>query len=161
MKTLASLGWPVAAPFIATTAAMGAVQLATIAAQPIPKYAKGTSNHPGGLAIVGDGGKHEAILTDDGAYVTPAVPTLVEIPKRAVVVPDILNMDSFRYMRSDLGVLMKDADRRGEPVTVNVNNDYSRLEKKTDSLIAETRNVAKYMKELSKNAEWSRIASRL
>lgn len=161
MKTLASLGWPVAAPFIATTAVMGAVQLATIAAQPIPKYAKGTSNHPGGLAIVGDGGKHEAILTDDGAYVTPAVPTLVEIPKRAVVVPDILNMDSFRYMRSDLGVLMKDADRRGEPVTVNVNNDYSRLEKKTDSLIAETRNVAKYMKELSKNAEWSRIASRL
>ena len=145
----------------ATTAAMGAVQLATIVAQPIPKYAKGTSSHPGGLAIVGDGGKHEAILTDDGAYVTPAVPTLVEIPKRAVVVPDILNMDSFRYMRSDLGVLMKDADRRGEPVTVNVNNDYSRLEKKTDSLIAETRNVAKYMKELSKNAEWSRIASRL
>ena len=161
MKTLASLGWPVAAPFIATTAAMGAVQLATIAAQPIPKYAKGTSNHPGGMAIVGDGGKHEAILTDDGAYVTPAVPTLVEIPKRAVVVPDILNMDSFKYMRSDLGVLMKDADRRGEPVTVNVNNDYSRLEKKTDSLISETRNVAKYMKELSKNAEWSRIASRL
>lgn len=161
MKTLASLGWPIAAPFIAATAVMGAVQLATIAAQPIPKYAKGTSNHPGGMAIVGDGGKHEAILTDDGAYVTPAVPTLVEIPKRAVVVPDILNMDSFRYMRSDLGVLMKDADRRGEPVTVNVNNDYSRLEKKTDSLIAETRNVAKYMKELSKNAEWSRIASRL
>lgn len=161
MQTIATVGFPVAIPLIAAIGILGSAQIATIAAQPIPKYAKGTSNHPGGLAIVGDGGKHEAILTDDGAYVTPSVPTLVEIPKRAVVVPDILNMDSFRYMRSDLGVLMKDADRRGEPVTVNVNNDYSRLEKKTDSLIAETRNVAKYMKELSKNAEWSRIASRL
>lgn len=161
MQTIATVGFPIAIPLIAAIGILGAAQIATIAAQPIPKYAKGTSNHPGGMAIVGDGGKHEAILTDDGAYVTPAVPTLVEIPKRAVVVPDILNMDSFRYMRSDLGVLMKDADRRGEPVTVNVNNDYSRLEKKTDSLIAETRNVAKYMKELSKNAEWSRIASRL
>lgn len=161
MQTIASVGFPIAIPLVAAIGILGAAQIATIAAQPIPKYAKGTSNHPGGMAIVGDGGKHEAILTDDGAYVTPAVPTLVEIPKRAVVVPDILNMDSFRYMRSDLGVLMKDADRRGEPVTVNVNNDYSRLEKKTDSLIAETRNVAKYMKELSKNAEWSRIASRL
>lgn len=36
-------------------------QLATIVAQPIPKYAKGTDNHPGGLAVVGDGGKHEAV----------------------------------------------------------------------------------------------------
>ena len=161
MKTLANLGWPIAAPFIAATSVMGAVQLATIAAQPIPKYAKGTPNHPGGLAIVGDGGKNEAILTDKGAYITPSVPTLVDIPKKAVVIPDVVNMDSFRFMRSDVDMLMRNADREKEPVTVNVNNDYSRLERKTDSLIAETRNLSRHLKNLSKNAEWHSIASRL
>ena len=40
----------------ALVGAMGAAQIAVIAAQPIPKYAKGTKDHPGGLAIVGDGG---------------------------------------------------------------------------------------------------------
>lgn len=145
----------------AIVSAMGAVQLATIVAQPIPKYAKGTVNHPGGLAIVGDGGKNEAILTDKGAYITPSVPTLVDIPQRAVVIPDIVNIDSFKYMRSDVEMLMRNADKKREPVTVNVNNDYSRLEKKTDSLIVETRNLSKHLKNLSKNAEWHSIASRL
>lgn len=41
----------------ALVGAMGAAQIAVIAAQPIPRYAKGTKDHPGGLAIVGDGGK--------------------------------------------------------------------------------------------------------
>lgn len=145
----------------AIVSAMGAVQLATIMAQPIPKYAKGTDNHPGGLAIVGDGGKNEAILTDKGTYITPSVPTLVDIPQRAVVIPDIVNIDSFKYMRSDVEMLMRNADKKREPVTVNVNNDYSRLEKKTDSLIVETRNLSKHLKNLSKNAEWHSIASRL
>lgn len=145
----------------AIVSAMGAVQLATIVAQPIPKYAKGTDNHPGGLAIVGDGGKNEAILTDKGTYITPSVPTLVDIPQRAVVIPDIVNIDSFKYMRSDVEMLMRNADKKREPVTVNVNNDYSRLEKKTDSLIVETRNLSKHLKNLSKNAEWHSIASRL
>lgn len=145
----------------AIVSAMGAVQLATIVAQPIPKYAKGTVNHPGGLAIVGDGGKNEAILTDKGAYITPSVPTLVDIPQRAVVIPDIVNIDSFKYMRSDVEMLMRNADKKREPVTVNVNNDYSRLEKKTDSLITETRNLSKHLKNLSKNSEWHSIASRL
>lgn len=41
----------------ALVGAMGAAQIAVIAAQSIPRYAKGTKDHPGGLAIVGDGGK--------------------------------------------------------------------------------------------------------
>ena len=64
-------------------------------------------------------------------------------------------------MRSDVEMLMRNADKKREPVTVNVNNDYSRLEKKTDSLIVETRNLSKHLKNLSKNAEWHSIASRL
>lgn len=47
----------------ALVGAMGAVQVATIMATPIPKYAKGTDNHTGGPAIVGDGGKKELSST--------------------------------------------------------------------------------------------------
>lgn len=46
----------------ALVGAMGAVQVATIMATPIPKYAKGTDNHTGGPAIVGDGGKKEIVV---------------------------------------------------------------------------------------------------
>ena len=38
--------------FAAMIAATGAVQLATIIAQPIPKYAHGTDNHPGGWLLL-------------------------------------------------------------------------------------------------------------
>lgn len=83
MKALAEAG-PFAGPILAAViGAMGAAQVAIIASQPIPKYAKGTDNHPGGLAIVGDGGRQEVIETDNGAYITPSVPTLVDIPKKS------------------------------------------------------------------------------
>ena len=48
-QTAAQLGFPAAIPFIAIAGAMGAIQIATILATPIPKYAKGTKDHPGGL----------------------------------------------------------------------------------------------------------------
>lgn len=83
----------------AIVSAMGAAQIAMIAAQPIPKYAKGTKDksHPGGLAIVGDGGKREVILTDSGAYITPSVPTLVDMPKHAEVIPDIVDYKKWLF----------------------------------------------------------------
>lgn len=149
-------------PVLASTIGVtGAISLATILAQPIPKYAKGTKDHPGGLAIVGDGGRHEAIVTDDGAYVTPSSPALVSIPRHAMVIPDIVNSDTFRRIHSDMDVLTRQANQKGEPVTVNVNNDYTRLERKTDALIAETRGMYKYMKKLANNSEWENISRRL
>lgn len=91
MKALAEAG-PFAGPILtAVIGAMGAAQVAIIASQPIPKYANGTDNHPGGLAIVGDGGRQEVIETDNGAYITPSVPTLVDLPKRAKVIPDLID----------------------------------------------------------------------
>lgn len=95
MATLAAN--PVTLPFVPMAAAQipiaiatGALQAAVIAAQPIPKYAKGTEDHPGGLAIVGDGGQKEvAILPDGGYYVTPSIPTLVDLPKGTEVLPSV------------------------------------------------------------------------
>lgn len=51
-----------------------------------PQYAKGTENHPGGLAVVGDGKKKELIMTPDGnTYLSPNKDTLVNLPKGSQV----------------------------------------------------------------------------
>ena len=73
----------------AIAGAMGAVQIATIAATPIPAYAKGTDRHAGGPAIVGDGGRPEMVLFNGGAWITPDTPTLVDLPAGAVVLPAV------------------------------------------------------------------------
>lgn len=86
-------GWPTAIPMMAVVSALGALQLATAIATPIPKYAKGTDYHSGGPAIVGDGGRPEVVLFDSKAWVTPAKPTLVDIPTGAAVIPDIRTFD--------------------------------------------------------------------
>lgn len=86
----ANPGFPAAIPLAITVGALGAVQLATAMAQPIPEYAKGTQNHPGGLAIVGDAGRSEIVRTPGGGlYQTPSTDTLINLPKHSVVYPSI------------------------------------------------------------------------
>lgn len=77
----------------AIAGAMGAIQIATILATPIPKYAKGTDYHRGGPAIVGDGGRSEVVLFNGGAWLTPDKPTLVNMPEGAVVIPSVTDYD--------------------------------------------------------------------
>lgn len=85
-----SYGPIVGAILTALIAATSAVQLATVMAEPIPQYAKGTQNHPGGLAIVGDAGRSEIVRTPGGGlYQTPSTDTLVNLPKHSVVYPSI------------------------------------------------------------------------
>ena len=123
---------------------MGAAQTAIIAAQPIPKYAKGTDNHPGGLAIVGDGGRREGILTNKGLFATPSIPTLVDLPKDAAVVPDLEQYISVRpLLRSDLGAMAQDAEREGIPFTVNVDTGALELRKEIRILTDEVRKLSK------------------
>ena len=86
-------GWPVAIPMMAVVGALGALQLATVLATPIPKYAKGTDYHRGGPAIVGDGGRSEVVLFNGGAWLTPDKPTLVNMPEGAIVIPSVTDYD--------------------------------------------------------------------
>lgn len=146
----------------AIVAAMGAAQIAMIAAQPIPKYAKGTKDksHPGGLAIVGDGGKREVILTDSGAYITPSVPTLVDMPKHAEVIPDIVDYKKMA-LRSDAMMLDKMRRDKGEPVIVNVNNDYKNLERKMDVTNQGMSNLNKTLRKMARSAEYRYLDSKL
>ena len=70
-------------------AATGAAQAIAIAATPLPEYRKGTLDHPGGGAIVGDGGKPEMIIYPSGQIAkTPSVSTLVDLPAHTQVLPD-------------------------------------------------------------------------
>lgn len=118
----------------AIVGAMGAIQVATIAATPIPSYAEGTKTgaHPGGKALVGDAGKREVVMYKGLAWITPDTPMLVDLPKGAQVFPDVNDFgpvdwqkDSFSPMFSFLGNTDK-----GSGTTVY--NDYSGLECRMD-----------------------------
>ena len=74
------LGPILGVPFATAAKIMGAIQLATVLATPIPQYARGTGDHPGGLAVVGDGGRREGVLTPAGGmFITPGRDTLVDL----------------------------------------------------------------------------------
>lgn len=88
-NALTTSPFPLGLAMAAIAGAMGAVQIATILATPIPQYAKGTDYHKGGPAIVGDGGRPEVVLFNGGAWLTPDSPTLVDMPKGAVVIPSV------------------------------------------------------------------------
>lgn len=71
--TIAKLGAPPSPAGIAGLAAVAAstaLSVATIAAQPIPKFAKGTKNAPEGLALVGEQGA-ELVHLPQGSKVIP------------------------------------------------------------------------------------------
>ena len=162
LQTIKNVGMPAAIPFIAMQSALGAIQLATIIAQPIPKYAKGTKDHKGGLAIVGDGGKREAVFMNGEMYATPDVPTLVNLPKHAVVMPDLSKITSMDGMHSDLLMLMDRKNRmQGDGVVVNVNNDYKRLEKQMDANSSELRQIKKLLKNQHLATDRAMIYNRL
>lgn len=113
-------------PLAAVVGALGAVQVATILAQPIQKYAEGTKGkgHPGGLAIVGDGGRSELVMYGKRAWITPDSPTLVDLPKGAEVMPDASKVDLVQ-MGSSLFMTLPKRKGGGGPIIVN---DYEALE---------------------------------
>ncbi|TYS66373.1 transglycosylase SLT domain-containing protein [Bacillus infantis] len=54
----------------------------------VPQYARGTSGHPGGLAILGDGGGPELYRTPNGQMgLSPGTDTLMNLPKGTQVIP--------------------------------------------------------------------------
>lgn len=142
--------------------AQGAIQLATILAQPIPKYAKGTKDHPGGLAIVGDGGKKEGIITDNGLFVTPDKPTLVNLPAHAQVIPDLSYIYDRDGLTSDYGMIEKKLkDMRESGIVVNVNNDYSSLEREMKGNTRQLQNIGRMMKKANHIADYNWISNRI
>lgn len=134
---------------MALVAAMGAIQLATAIAQPIKAYKAGTDYHPGGLAVVGDGGKREVVETGGKYWLTPKVPTLVDMPKGSKVFPDYMDFianeapvnygDLIAAMPlPDISPLLYD---KGQQVIVN--NDFRALQR-------DVRDLGRLVKMMSK-----------
>lgn len=147
MAQLKATPLPFGAPLVALIAATGAIQLATILAQPIPKYAKGTDNHPGGPAIVGDGGKNEAILIGGKMYITPSVPTLMSIPQGAEIIPEVTDPEFLHRIMNNTYWLTH--NKKGEPVQIVNNFDAEGIIRANNDVKNEIRKLAGVV---SKNA---------
>lgn len=65
---------------------------------PVPAYAKGTESHPGGPAILGDGGGSELYRTPSGyTGLSPATDTMMNLPKGTQV---LSHTDTQRYFNN-------------------------------------------------------------
>ncbi len=128
MNALQMQPFPVGIAMAAIAGAMGAVQIATILATPIPKYAKGTDRHKGGPAIVGDGGVPELVIFGGRSWITPDKPTLVDMPAGAVVVPNIDGVDD------GTPGLLPVSGANGGNTPVIVNNDYTALQREVSTV---------------------------
>lgn len=144
-------GWPAAIPMMAVVGAIGALQLATVLATPIPKYAKGTKDHPGGMAIVGDGGRQEIVSYGGNMFLTPDTPTLIEMPKGAEVYPDA------EAMISTNPTLVTSLREVGDGPQVVVNNDYSELKREIVFLGYLIKMQTKAQKRFSTHSSFSHI----
>lgn len=149
MQTFAQLGWPAGIPGAAIVAAMGAIQTAAALAQPIKAYKEGTKGkpHPGGLAIVGDGGKTELVVAGHNVWLTPDEPTLVDLPKGAQVFPEVTK-ETIERIGASLPMSIPRDKSSGQPVIIN---DYSALEDRVAAnTSAVTRNLASLEKTITR-----------
>lgn len=148
---------------MALVAAMGAIQLATAIAQPIKAYKQGTDYHPGGLAIVGDGGKSEVVESKGKFWLTPNVPTLVKMPEGSKVFPDYLdfiaNEPPVNYGNLIASMPLPDLSPLLLAATtpnVVVNNDYRALQRDVQDLGRLIRAMIKQQHRDAREAKYDR-----
>lgn len=153
MNAWSTAPWPINIAMAAVAGAMGAMQLATIIATPLPKYAKGTKNHKGGPAVVGDGGEPELVTFGGKSWITPDTPTIVDLPAGAAVIPHINGVDE------SLVSIPTSSNDSKTPVVIN--NDYSRLEAKMDNFIYLIKQQTKQQRQIANDAALKRISERL
>lgn len=151
MNALQMKPFPVGIAMAAIAGAMGAVQVATILATPIPKYAKGTDRHKGGPAIVGDGGMPELVIFGGKSWVTPDTPTLVDLPAGAMVIPELPN--SFDVL------CPAPVAPDGVNTPVIVNNDYSALQREVSALGFLIRQQTKQQKQIASDIAFQQYIS--
>jgi tape measure domain-containing protein len=130
-------------PLAVIIAALGAAQVAFIAAQQVPAYAEGTMSHPGGLMLVNDakGSNYkEVIQHPDGTIITPSKRNvMMDAPKGTKV---FKNKSEFERQRNkfDLGLnsmlsdiggisLINDSLNRSRISDVSINNVSSGITK--------------------------------
>lgn len=86
-------------PFSIAAGVTGALQLGAVLAAPIPQYAKGTDNHPGGFALVGE--ERSEVIEEPGKapYVIDR-PTVLDLTPGTKVTPSL--SDYQKLMRASI-----------------------------------------------------------
>jgi hypothetical protein len=107
----------------AIVGAIGAAQIARVIATPIPKFYGGKSreNKYEGQAIVGDGGRQEAIIREGGKVeITPNTPTQTWVGRNDVIIPDARQLieHDFKLAINNTGKLVN-----GQSKTQTINPD--------------------------------------
>lgn len=129
IKAFKDYAGPQAFPIAAAIGAIGALQLARAIAAPLPQFEHGTTDAPGGLALVSEK-RPELVITPQGQVMqTPAVPTVMNIPKHSIVLPD-----ARAALESGLAV-----NRQGRLVQQD-NGDIKEVGRKIDTLTKVMRN---------------------
>jgi hypothetical protein len=122
-------GTPQAFAVAGAIGTIGALQLARAIAAPLPKFEFGTDDAPGGLALVSEK-RRELVITPDGRMMqTPSVPTVMNIPRHSIVLPD-----ARAALESGLAV-----NQHGRLVEKD-NNDIKDVGRKIDTLTKVMRN---------------------
>lgn len=95
IKAPAELGPILGLAAVPIVLALGAVELALAVATPIPKYARGTDNYPGGLGIWGEAGMERADLPDGTVHYSHGA-SLANFPRGTKITPHIELMQQIR-----------------------------------------------------------------
>lgn len=128
---------PFSATLVALVAAIGAAQLATALAQPLPKFAKGTKDSgKAGFAIVGEEGVEQIETKDGKKFLTPDVPTITYLPEHTKVTPN----NELMLQKARETTLYNSLN----PIEYTVNNTQQQLQiEKLESLMQQTVSVIK------------------
>jgi hypothetical protein len=126
------VGAPVVIPFIL---GLGALEAGIVMAQQPPAFKDGGVMPYDGVALVGDGGKHEVLITPDGKIgITPNKDTYMNLEAGTRILPDVnkLNLDSLvaymniekssmstKVLENEIKGLRKDINRKKQPILSN------------------------------------------
>lgn len=121
MNMWATSPFPINLIMSALAATTGAFQLAAINAQPLPAYKDGRDGGAAEWAITGDGGGREAIVTDNGIFLSPATPTLTYLPENASV---LTAPETLQLMRSGFNTTTTEnlTDKKLDGIINAINN---------------------------------------
>lgn len=87
MRAFADLGPIAGIPFAAIIGAIGAAQLVSVLAKPLPQYYKGVQSSPEGFAKVGERGTEMRIDPDGKMSLTPGKETITYLQKGTQIIP--------------------------------------------------------------------------
>lgn len=119
LQVFANTPPPASFVLAALTAALTAAQIAAIASQPLPAFAKGTKNAPGGNALVGEAGAE--LIYQNGRFDLAKKATVMNLQRGAKVIPAMETAQILNSFNIPLSGVPQDG------VAHNLKIDYNKL----------------------------------